>query len=281
MKNIVGVVILYHPDSAVVNNIKSYADNLERLFIIDNSPQKNNAYASLASNKIQYLHDGNNEGIAKRLNQAIALAKTFNASLLLTMDQDSFFEEKEFDKYTTAINNFTNIDSLGMFGLEYENATTTQKPYEQDVMLITSGSIINMQLLDKIGGFDELLFIDAVDDEFCLKILSKGFHTIKFNNIFLHHSLGETKLFRSLKSLKATKRVLHTPIRLYYIIRNNLYLKSRYHKLFKDYFRTKQTDINNRIKNNLLYGKEKISTAKMIVKAYRDFKNNKMGKFEN
>lgn len=282
MQNIVGVVILYNPEKSVALNIMSYANKLDRLFIIDNSSERNDLFASLINERGLYLHDGKNEGIAKRLNQALLLAKSCGASFLLTMDQDSYFDPEDLDNYFLSISRFSNINSVGMFGIEHEGTSlSSSKSYEQNVILITSGSVINMKLSDAIGQFDETLFIDAVDDEYCLKILSKGFETVKFNHLFLHHHLGETKSFRSLKNLRPTKRVLHSPVRLYYMIRNNLYLKARYRAQFKDYFKTKQRDINNRIKNNLLYGKQKITTLKMIAKAYRDFKNNKMGKIQS
>lgn len=40
---------------------------------------------------------------------------------------------------------------------------------------ITSGNIINISIALSCGGFDENLFIDSVDEEFCIRCQKYGF----------------------------------------------------------------------------------------------------------
>ncbi len=40
MISIAGVVVLYNPDESVVNNIQSYIQDIEILFVVDNSEEK-------------------------------------------------------------------------------------------------------------------------------------------------------------------------------------------------------------------------------------------------
>ena len=75
---IAGVVILYHPDIKQLSaNINTYASGLKQLYIYDNTetqtPGIEAALDSLHPN-IKYHFFNLNEGIAKRLNQAVALA---------------------------------------------------------------------------------------------------------------------------------------------------------------------------------------------------------------
>ena len=74
--HIAGTVILYHPESEVIENINSYLPYIDKLYVADNTENKLSKIAEELNNndKIQILHDGINEGIAKRLNTAANLA---------------------------------------------------------------------------------------------------------------------------------------------------------------------------------------------------------------
>ena len=115
---------------------------------------------------------------------------------LLTMDQDSSFEGDFLKKYITCTAQFTGKEDVAMFGVNYLERID-QKDYCNSravIHLITSGSIMNLSLFKNIGGFDEKLFIDEVDLEYCFNSLSKGFKIIEFPNIYLEHSSWKTSL---------------------------------------------------------------------------------------
>jgi rhamnosyltransferase len=168
-----------------------------------------------------------------------------------------------------------------MFGIEFEkrNQTTNIGCGGMDIdYLITSGSVVNLTLFDEIGGFDEALFIDEVDLEYCYRAKTKGYKIIKFTHIFLQHSLGKISYFRSLKSGKLTPRTLHSPLRVYYMLRNYLYVAKLYPNQFNESAVIRKKALKNRIKNNLLYGKGRFRLIKYIISAYFDYKHKKMGK---
>ena len=169
-----------------------------------------------------------------------------------------------------------------MFGVMFTNKATENISCSfKDVnQLITSGSLVNLKTLSAIGNFDENLFIDEVDFEFCLRAVTKGYRIIQFTHIFLHHQLGVITYHRSLKSNKSTPRTLHSPIRLYYLTRNFLYVKKKYGKRFKEDIHFKKKALLNRFKNNILYGKERWKVIRYIIRGYIDYKKNRMGKFE-
>ena len=275
-------VILYYPDEDVLKNIKSYIQSVEKLYIIDNSenPVKEIADAIKQLNNTVYLHDGDNMGIAARLNQASDLAIKDGYEWLLTMDQDSFFQEEVFINYLECLAVFDEKENVGMFGISYyEKSTETNVCNALSVNhLITSGSFLNLKLLPVIGGFDEKLFIDDVDFEYCLRSVSLGFKIIRFTNIFLDHQLGKVYDHRSLKTNKLTSRTLHTPVRLYYMTRNFLYVQSKYRTAFKEDIIYKRKALLNRFKNNILYNKKRFTVIKYIIKGVSDYRNSKMGK---
>ena len=150
--------------------------------------------------------------------------------------------------------------------------------YNKVKLLITSGSIINLNNYKKIGEFDENLFIDFVDTEYCFKSILKGFELIQFPNIYMHHKIGNSNQYRSIKNLKSSTRSIHSSVRLYYMMRNFLYLQKKYKKDFKEEVAAHKKDLLNRIKNKLLYNSDRLQTVRLLIKARIDYKRNKMGK---
>ena len=280
-----GTVILYYPAEDVIANIRSYVHKLECLYVFDNSeikdpgaPDKFREFTNIV-----YLHDGNNSGIAARLNEAAALAIKDGYSWLLTMDQDSHFTGNNLEAYTDCVLSYADKEKVSMFGVQYADrslAGTACSP-ELTEKLITSGSVVNLSIFDRVGGFDEKLFIDEVDLEYCYRSIQKGWQVIRFNNIFMEHSLGSKSYHRSLKNLKSTPRVLHSPLRVYYMTRNYFYLNTKYKELFPEDAARRKHGLLNRIKNNMLYGGQRLKTIKYIFKAIVDYKNDKMGKITN
>lgn len=278
MLNIAGVVILYYPDQDLFDRIKTYIDYVDKLYVIDNS--ETSQPFSMPHHKIVYRSDGMNKGIAHRLNQCADSALAENFKWLLTMDQDSFFPEGTLLKYFNCVKTYGAKDEVAMFGVQYEKlpSDSTQCLPEEVEHLITSGSILNLNIFQRIGPFDEALFIDKVDYEYCLRSRIEKYKIVRFNNIFLEHSLGKIVYGRSLKNFRVTPRVIHAPIRIYYILRNYFYLKEKYKKHPELNLKEMKKENWTRIKNNLLYGSQKMDVLKKIIKGIFDFKRNKMGK---
>lgn len=284
MEKISGVVILYNPEQKTLGNISSYLSYINKLYAIDNSTNKSLVSTEIAKlDKVICLHDGENRGIAKRLNQACNLAIEDGFEWLLTMDQDSSFTEESILCYINCLANLPDKEKIAMTGVEFikKREKQTDCMHKEVSSLITSGSIINLNLFEQIGGFDEALFIDQVDVEYCFRSILKGFRIIQFENIFLEHSLGETSVHKSLKNFKNTSRSLHSPVRIYYMTRNYFYVKSKYKKDFVADVSAIKKDLFTRIKNNLLYNKKRFSVLKFLMLGIIDFKRKKMGKISN
>lgn len=281
MENIFGAVILYNPDRNYIDNIFSYLSFVEKLIVIDNSETPINIPASLIQKNIIIVQEASNTGIAKALNKAANIACTNQARWLLTMDQDSYFTTADINNYKNCFSGFDK-ERVAMFGVNYiKNSQNYNCSYVVTDDIITSGSIVNLTIMQQIGGFDENLFIDEVDSEYCFRAITKGFDTIRFDNIFLNHSLGKISSFRSLKSFKKTPRTLHSPLRIYYMVRNYFYVYEKYKTALPSSFPHLRIALLNHIKNNFLYGKNRWSLIKYVFLGYQHYKKNKMGKLNN
>lgn len=278
-----GTVILYHPDTTLMDRIKTYINILEVLYVIDNTESNdiNIKNEVLKFEKVKYFHDGENKGIAIRLNEVAETAIKDGHSALLTMDQDSCFDLNMAQQYIDCIGNFKSYSNAAMFGVEFLRKPQLSNCNSDKVSeLITSGSILNLGLFEKIGKFDENLFIDYVDHEYCYRAITRGYDIIKLNNIFLQHSVGEAVQKRSPRSFKYTNRSFHSSVRIYYMVRNYLYVKSRYNRSFSVEMKQQQKSILTRIKNKLLYSNERFKLIRLIFRAFKDYKVGKMGKIE-
>jgi rhamnosyltransferase len=278
---IAACVILYQPGETVLNNIMSYINTSEKIYITDNTEDQTVNFQFLFpyQYKIMFIHDRKNEGIAMRLNQACEAAIKDGFDYLLTMDQDSYFEEPAFSNYLNCIENFSNKESVSMFGVNYKSKTKSNScSFRKTNLLITSGSIVNLNVYKNVGAFDENLFIDMVDTDYCLRSLQKGFDVIEFPNIYMHHQIGFNSVHRSLRNFQSAKRAIHTSTRLYYMTRNYFYLRLKYQNQFEEELNSFKKDLLHRVKNNLLYKQQRFHTISLLLKAWNDYKQNKMGK---
>ena len=281
MLKLAGVVILYHPDlSKTIENIATYTSQLNKLYLFDNSVQPSmDVSKDLAHLKIpiEYITTGTNEGIAKRLNEASHKARQESYDFLLTMDQDSSFKPGDFEKYKSLIQS-SNNSNVAQYGVNHQPDFTPAKDLPEEALaLITSGSILNLSLTDKVGVFNEYFFIDFVDTEFSYRVIQNGYINLMFSNIVLNHSLGTLIEGRSLVSLKKSKRIIHSPIRVFYVIRNGLYLLFKVKGLSAS---MKQEVIRSIkiIKNDLIYNPQLLAVYKNLFLGVYCFVVNRMGK---
>ena len=283
---IAAFVLLYHPKEKDLNNILSYLPKIDKLYIYDNTENKTTIIPFEDHNKITYFSDYENKGLSIRLNQACKQAISDGFNFLMTMDQDSSFVADNLHYYFDAIKNYLNKDTVGIFGLEYSAEDIIVNPKNSIAKevhsLITSGSVINLNLYNEIGGFDENLFIDGVDFDYCFATLTKGYKCILFKNNYFNHSFGVKTRRASIKTLYLIKKEkqLHSPTRIYYIIRNMLYLEKKYHLLFPEYILKRKKRYSSQVMSNMSYSKNIFVLFKYRLKAIADFKNNKMGKIE-
>ena len=279
--NIAGVVILYHPDiEQLSDNIQTYLNGLKQLYVYDNSESKTPGLeeALLKINpSIQYHYFNSNEGIAKRLNQAMDQAALNQYDFLLTMDQDSSFKDGDFDKYKLSIQS-SGDSNVAQFGVNCQPDFTLPKDEPEEALtLITSGSILNVSLAKHVGSFNEDLFIDFVDAEFSYRVIQNGYTNLMFSNIVLNHALGTLVEGRGLGNFKKSMRIIHAPTRVFYIVRNGLYLlfkaKGLTSSMKKDVIRCIKI-----IKNDLIYNPELLAVYKNLFSGISAFLMNRMGK---
>lgn len=278
---IAAVVVLFNPDVDVVKNISSYVDCVEKVYIIDNSNFSNeHLFKGLPfQDSLEYVFNNGNLGIAKALNIGCDLAIQAGMRWVLTMDQDSIFLNLDSKIISPVLNT---IDSRIV--LYYPNVLLDGVVYDKYIMennkpiiVMTSGNFINLKAYQAIGGFEDKLFIDYVDIDYCLKLKAAGFAITLLPDAYLAHELGQSKLI-SLLSLKAII-TNHSSLRRYYITRNRLYVSKKYKTISAVFTKTEKRIFINDLLKILLFEDHKISKLKSVFRGYKDFKSNKFGIF--
>jgi len=112
--SLVGSVILYNPDSDVLEHIKSYIEYLDCLFVVNNqNGEKIIKKLKKEYPNIQVINEPENMGIAYPLNQVLKLWKD-KYDFLMTMDQDSCYVPGVMEAYVGQIPNFDWHTTLGI-----------------------------------------------------------------------------------------------------------------------------------------------------------------------
>jgi rhamnosyltransferase len=269
------VVVLYHPDEKVQDNILSYLPSLDFLVVVDNSPLVQPALKNFleSSDKIRYFGGGVNRGIATALNIGAEEALKHECRWLLTMDQDSRFGEGALEILLEYSRNQTGAGILSprhvLEGRPVEKVSSESVTEVSYVM--TSGNLVNLEAYRAVGPFLDKLFIDYVDCEYCLRLRKSGYAIRIVQAAMLHHTYGEIVPQRFLGfNFYPTH---HSPTRKYYITRNRLYvLKNFPLYIFED---AKPWAIE--LLKFLLFEHQRPLKLRFMLRGLRDFLTNRYG----
>lgn len=246
MIKLAACVVLYNPDDTIFENILTYGNYVDKLIVIDNSLKKNNflidKLSEVFESKLIYINNNDNLGIATALNQACDKAIELQFKWILTMDQDSSFIN--FDHYKKCLEKVQNVNNVALLAANtdkegYSNFDINECScnYREDKFsVITSANIVNLEYFEEIGRFNDKLFIDMVDYDYCLRINIKKFKILYFPDVFVEHKLGEVHLRTNIFTRKKKYKTEHNAQRAYYICRNSLYLSKNYGKYFSKEF---------------------------------------------
>lgn len=287
IKNKFAGIVTYNPDiKRLVENITSISNQVDVLYIVDNCSRNIDEIKSNLCNysNISLYENKENKGIAQALNVILSNAENDGAKWVLLLDQDSVVPDNIINSYSNYINI---LNAALLCPVIYDNNKAKKvEPYigtREIGICLTSGSYVNVRIWKEIGKFREELFIDSVDNEYCLRVFFKGYKTYEVGNVILNHELGHSvkKVFKSVTN--------HNSFRRYYIARNSMAVALHYKKLAKkrNYTRKEYKKIRNFLEWDisparillrqfqfallvLLYEKDKYNKIKSIIKGVYD-----------
>lgn len=235
---LLGIIVIYYPETdELIDNIKSYISDIEHLLVWDNTPDRliekyYPAIQAIAPQKISIAGKGKNVGIGTALNHGVELLLSSpQYTHLVTFDQDSSFPEQGLSAMKLFVQN-CKYNNVGIFAPNHRSGEHVAYADTSDYLTvkecITSGSIVPRDVFERGIRYNEKLFIDAVDFEFCYHLHTRfGLQTIVCTKATLQHQIGEVK--RWCKGLWSHN---YSAFRTYFLIRNQLWIWRKYPQLF-------------------------------------------------
>jgi rhamnosyltransferase len=228
------LVVTYNPGATIIANIDAVKPQVGYLVVIDNGSLEG-ASPSLATLEAlpgcTVIRNNRNLGIAAALNLGVRYALDKEFEFVFTFDQDSKVSETFVSQMLDTYMRAPNRDRVALIAPRYVDQESgmpgklMRSGNNTILATMASGSMIPLHVIREVGDFDESLFMDYVDFDFCLRTRRQGMHILQSTAV-LFHSLGRTTYYRFLGlAFGATN---HSAARRYYITRNRFRLMARY-----------------------------------------------------
>lgn len=285
-------IITYNPEiKTLIALASSLVQNCDVIIFDNDSLNYQEISDSLKGwGKVRIHRSANNIGLASAANEIFRLAKQSDYEFVALFDQDSLPDDdyikvlqRQLKEIGEGCSEISKVAAIA--GIQYCRFSGADAPFirysrflpekiyldkqeecKKVDFLITSGCLFPISSIDRIGMFDEALFIDNVDVEWSSRAVSAGYLLLASGKTRFSHCIGDDvyKLFGKVIARK------HSPIRSYYSVRNLLALCRR------DYVNV-VWKVNSIIRAILKAGlvmlsKDRIDYLTQIVRAIRDSK---------
>ena len=239
MSGVMAVVISYNPIIPLLQeDLDALFSQIDRVVLMDNGSENIDQVRTLSRQyaRLQLVENGENLGLPVNYNRAAHMAHDEGFQWLLTMDQDTVIPEGMIDAFLqyAPMKNVAVIGpaiwNVNRVSIDEVRAALPDEPYTyvDEFGCISSASMNRVDTLLQLGGFDEKLFIDWVDFDYCKNVQIHGYDILRVNSCIARHQIGDhpEKRYRFLwRTITKTKS---PPQRCYYSCRNRLYYIRKY-----------------------------------------------------
>lgn len=228
MKILCGIVT-YNPEiELLIKDVQAILPQVDEVLVVDNASKNINNVRSI--DDIRIIPNTKNFGIAKALNQIMNYADQNGFDWVLTLDQDSISDGTLVTSFVDTINGHPEekIGALSPKIIYKGNEQLTRNDLAEGKIdwCITSGMFTSVKAWAESDKYEEDMFIDFVDMDFCFDIRKHGYEIYYVPTASILHELG------NMKSITIGKYSLwiekHNYKRKYYQIRNLIYVYHKY-----------------------------------------------------
>jgi GT2 family glycosyltransferase len=287
---IIAVCVLFHPEEDFFKNLESILKQVNRIIFVDNGSDLNfqkkmKARLVIDPERIYYIQEEKNVGLALAQNHGIQFSKKFNPDYLIFFDDDSSPNNNMVNLLTDYAR--TNPD-VGIVAPDILHTSGGLQKYfvkekyfwkrrtfleKENVLkevntVISSGSVIPIKIIDELGGMREDYFIDYIDIEYSLRVRRAGFRISVLKDAKLTHSLGNRKTIEKFGiSISPTH---HNALRKYYMSRNRILTWRIYIFTMRIWFCIDFMNFLFDFSRMLLFEKDKIIKITSVLRGIRD-----------
>ncbi len=246
------VVVTYNVGWKYRGHFESIISQVNKIFIIDNGSDQETVsllikLAKENPGRVQVIFNETNLGVAKAQNIGLSHALEQEFGWVLLLDHDSSAHLDMIYNMGRALDNYPEREQVGLIAPYIKEINVEREPryivprhkllfrkkrfggsgvIDDVLCVMASGSLIRMDTIRKLGKFREEFFIDYIDSEFCMALISRGWKILAVRDAVLEHSLGNMRLhdFLGLEIITSN----HSAERRYTIYRNRVYVWKKY-----------------------------------------------------
>ena len=224
---VVAAIVTFNPElDRLRENLRAAAEEAARLLIVDNASENVILIEALLQEfpTAELIRNATNKGIARALNQAMKWASVQHFSWALLLDQDSVVSKGMVGALSSHIAAAPGIVCPAIEDRSAPDSSAKEFiPTEVDYC-ITSGSLCSVSAWEQVGGYDEAIFIDFVDFDFCLRLRESHYRIIREPRTILLHEIGKITRHGGVTAYH------HSAFRSYYMARDMIYYAQKHRR---------------------------------------------------
>jgi rhamnosyltransferase len=228
-------VVSYNPGPEVRGVLCSVLPQVSTVFVIDNASNKESTLALeglCAQLGATLVANEENIGVAGAYNQAAKVAVSQGYEWMLLLDQDSVAPVGLVSQLMCGVDRWrgTRLSAV-VCPTSIESEHTVHKSADPGAdtpvkTCLNAGSMVRLAAWEAVGGYDEGLFVDYVDFDFCFRCRRRGWEIIQVGGAVMVHTSGTPTRHRILWTRPVTWN--RPAPRRYYIARNRILFYRKY-----------------------------------------------------
>lgn len=193
------VIVLYNPGIEDYKNIASYSDKIDITLIIDNSSINHldeiMKYINIDNTRVIYEHHSENFGLCKGMNVGLRKLYAEGCKWALTMNSDSYFKNDAIDVFRDFVkHNYCEkiaiLSPVYTFDRNIKDIYIGKKDIKRAMM---SGNYLNLDAFFNLGGFYEELFVDGLDNDYCIRAKKNKYRIVECGEALMVHMPCQTR----------------------------------------------------------------------------------------
>jgi rhamnosyltransferase len=250
-ERIPGIIVTCFPDADFEVRLRAIAMEMSPVLVVDNSadvPTAARLAAICGRCGCQLLINAGNLGIAAALNRGFREVERLGSVWAIALDQDSTSEPGLVRCLLECARRFSTTKAPAVVGANWFDEGRPDHPslhlkahpacrllfqrvpahgdLADVTCVINSGSLFHLPTWRALGGFDDSLFLDLVDTDYCLRARQAGHRVCVSACARLRHHRGSKRPVEFLG--RTWWPAFMPPRRLYYLFRNRLLLFRKY-----------------------------------------------------
>lgn len=193
-------IVTYNPKlSRLKENIEAISPQVSKIFIYDNGSDNVSDIVNIFQKQnCTVINSGTNSGMAIALNRLAEQAINNGFLYIIFLDQDSVAQPNMVNELSILMKDDIGITCPAIIDRNSPDKRD-ENPFLADVThTITSGSLVNLAAYKKVGGYDERLFIDWVDLDYCHNLRLHGYKILRTKSAQLLHEIGKKEFVMAL-----------------------------------------------------------------------------------